>query len=552
MSEKSAHLNSLPWTGERMIPFEADTVTEFFHWQRYLYFQPWYENRVVVDAASGEGYGTAYAAQFAKSGAGIDLSAEAVRHADAKYLKASFSVGDVCDVDYSGAEVVLSFETIEHLPEPGRFLDRLSLCPGAIVISTPNRLNHSPGNRLGDKPLNEHHVVEWTPSEFAELIAQHFPGRRIRMLSQENRFPGLIREGLEDSAKYAIAVVDGGELPNWPRIGISMPTCNGGQRVQDAIYNMARFYPGELEVAVVANGSSADTLSALQNMKAAWPHIVHIAALERNLGYGQGANRGLDLLTQRGGFDLFGVSNDDVIPSVMCLTELTRGLATLQRAGRNPGAIGPVSNSVNGCQCVEIGGFQTYREMMERASAHERAHHSELVETPQLRGLFFLATPECLSAIGGFDPIFGLGNFEDDDWNVRSKLAGFSLWIAPGAFLYHAGSTTFKELGLNYGQNIDRNLKLFLEKWGVPSHAEAMSLNRCPGNVPIFTPLEATAPSSGFRMTFGLEEVDLVYQATDTEFAAAVMLALNGKPRDRRLEILNMLDLVPKAYRCAA
>jgi hypothetical protein len=107
-------------------------------------------------------------------------------------------------------------------------------------------------------------------------------------------------------------------------------------------------------------------------------------------------------------------------------------------------------------------------------------------------------------------------------------------------------------LGLNYSQNIDRNLKLLIEKWKTETHAEAMSLLTCPCDVPVFSPLDAAAPFSGFRMTFGNEDVDLVYQASDTEFAAAVMLAVQGKPRDRRLEILNLLDLVPKPSRCAA
>ncbi len=535
-----------------MIPFEADPITEFFHWQRYLYFQPWYVDAKVIDAASGEGYGLGYAAQFAKEAIGFDLSTEAVSFSAAKYGQARFFAGDVCEIDYSQADLVTSFETIEHLPDPAKFLARLSRCPGRIVISTPNRLNHSPGNQLGDKPLNPFHTIEWTPSEFAELIGRHFPDRQVRMLSQENRFPGLIREGLDENAKYAIAVIGEGELPSWPRIGLSMPTCNGSQRAQDAIYNLARFYPGELEVALVANGSHASTLTDLRNLRAAWPHILHVIELERNMGYGQGANLGLDLLAQKGGFDLYGVSNDDVIPAIQCLTTLTTKLQELQRQGHRPGAIGPVSNSVNGAQCVDIGAFGSYREMMELANLHERTHHSQLVEAQQVRGLFFLTTPQCLQAIGGFDPIFGLGNFEDDDWNIRAKLAGFTLWIAGGAFLYHAGSSTFKELGLNYSQNIDRNLKLLIEKWKTETHAEAMSLLTCPCDVPVFSPLDAAAPFSGFRMTFGNEDVDLVYQASDTEFAAAVMLAVQGKPRDRRLEILNLLDLVPKPSRCAA
>ena len=37
-----------------MIPHEADPATVLFHWQRYLYFRPWYVGKKVIDAASGE------------------------------------------------------------------------------------------------------------------------------------------------------------------------------------------------------------------------------------------------------------------------------------------------------------------------------------------------------------------------------------------------------------------------------------------------------------------------------------------------------------------
>jgi GT2 family glycosyltransferase len=542
---------ALPWTGERMIPFEADPVTEFFHWQRYLFFKPWYAGAEVIDAASGEGYGLGFAAKFAANAKGFDVSREAVRHATQKYPNASFEVLDVCEADYSAADLVLSFETIEHLADPERFLSRLSNCSGRIVISTPNRLNHSPGNRLTDRPLNKFHNVEWTPSEFEALIHVHFGGRQIRMLSQEDRFPGLIREGLDDSAKYAIAVIGEGDLPQWPRLGISMPTCNGTQRTQDAIYNFCRFYPGEIEFAVVANGSTSATVAHLEDLEKTWPHIVQLVKSPVNLGYGKGANLGLDLLSKTGGFDLFGVSNDDVIASIQCLTSLVCSLESLKSDGLNPGMIGPASNSVNGSQWVDIGTFSSYREMMERAEIFSLNFQAMPTQAIQVRGLFFLTTPECLATVGGFDPIFGLGNFEDDDWNVRARLAGFSLWVDKGAFLYHAGSSTFNDLGLDYAQNIDRNLKLFLEKWASESHGQAMERANIPPNVVLYRSLDADAPYSGFSMRIGCEEVDLVHQATETEFAAAVMLAARSHSRDVRAEILNILRFPTSSERAA-
>ena len=91
-----------------MIPNLADPATELFHWQRYLYFRPWYAGKRVIDAASGEGYGTAYAATFASEATGFDIGADAVAHARRKYDYAQFKLKDVCEVDYSAADLVVT------------------------------------------------------------------------------------------------------------------------------------------------------------------------------------------------------------------------------------------------------------------------------------------------------------------------------------------------------------------------------------------------------------------------------------------------------------
>src|SRR5579859_2896391 len=135
----------LPWTGERMVPTASDGATEMYHWQRYLFFRSWYSEANVVDAASGEGYGTGYVGTFARKATGLDVSHEAIDHASKRYPHAGFRLADVCEADYSTADLVLSFETIEHLPDPTRFLKALTSCKGRIVISTPNRATHSPG-----------------------------------------------------------------------------------------------------------------------------------------------------------------------------------------------------------------------------------------------------------------------------------------------------------------------------------------------------------------------------------------------------------------------
>lgn len=530
----------LAWTGERMVPHASDAATELFHWQRYLYFQPWYDDAKVIDAASGEGYGTNYAAIYARQALGIDLSDEAISYAKERYPDVEYVIGDVTTAEYSHADLVTSFETIEHLPDPKAFLQALTACKGRIVISTPNRKTHSPGNNLEDKPLNQFHTIEWTPNEFAALIQESFPDRQVRFLSQEGRWPGLIREGLDDEAMYCIAVIGDGELPKWPRLGFAMPTVDNSSQAIDTMTYLTRYYPGEIVFSVVANGTSEEHLERLRQLRDSAPYMVHLIEEPTNLGYGRGVNKGLDHLWQNEWCDYFGVINDDIIPSVGCTIELVRAFQQLEAMDMKPGLIGPVSNNVNGRQHVDIGSFGNLAGMMYRAERHLWLHHSSASRHFQLRGLYLLIHPDCLSELGGFDPRFGLGNFEDDDYNLRAKLAGFSMWIADGAFLFHHGSQTFQNLDLNYAGTIDRNQQVFQWKWDIEHPEDWPYLNEAPEGVSLFVPLTSTHSPEFSVVINGKETVDLINQASDMEFAAWVYERLRHRPRHFRREVVSL------------
>lgn len=541
-----------------MVPGRSDAATELFHWQRYLYFQPWYRDIKVVDAAGGEGYGANFASIYATQATGIDVSEEAVKHATERYPEVAFQVADVCNYDYSDADLVTSFETIEHLPDPRAFLEALKTCKGTIVISTPNRKTHSPGNSLESKPLNPYHTIEWTPNEFAQLIQTTFEGRTVRFLSQEARWPGLIREGLDDEAMYCIAVIGDAELPKWPRLGLTIPTCQNSSQVIDAVTHLSRFYPGEMEFAIVSNGCSEDHRANLRKLRDSAPYMFHLIESDENLGYGRGANLGFNFLWQESWFDYFGVVNDDVIPAVACTIEMVNAMGALQGLGHKPGMIGPMSNRIHGRQFVEIGGFQETIGMNYRAERFHRAHHSSATEHAQVRGLYLLIHPDCLNEIGGFDPRFGLGNFEDDDYNLRAKLAGFSCWIADGAFLYHHGSTTFQKLELNYQGTIDRNREIFQWKWDLANIDEwpNMTLADLPEEQQVsrtwFIPLLKEAEHEFSVNINGRETVDLIHQASDTEFAAWVYERMRHRPRDFRREIVKIFTETPVRQSVAA
>lgn len=162
----------LPLTGERTVP---DVEIENYWFQRhvvaYCHAATRSVGRRVVDAGSGEGYGSAMLGQVAASVTGIELVQPVVDHARRTYPDQAFVTADICDTGLpdAGTDVVVNLQVIEHLPDVGRFLaeTRRILRPGGqLVVATPNRLTFTPHSH---QPTNIFHVEEFTA---AELLAR--------------------------------------------------------------------------------------------------------------------------------------------------------------------------------------------------------------------------------------------------------------------------------------------------------------------------------------------------------------------------------------------
>lgn len=200
----------MEFTGERFVPgLKLGEEIEAEHYLRYHAVGEAVRGKIVLDAASGEGYGSALLARTAARVTGVELSAEAVAHArgryrlgNLEYLEGSISALPVPD---RSVEVLVSFETIEHVdgPAQARFLEEIGrvLVPsGVLIISTPERRVYSeiPGYR------NEYHVQEFSREEFQAFLRQRFG--QVTLFDQQCETAYTIRR--EDSA--ALRVVAGG------------------------------------------------------------------------------------------------------------------------------------------------------------------------------------------------------------------------------------------------------------------------------------------------------------------------------------------------------
>ncbi|HMO35364.1 MAG TPA: hypothetical protein PKA06_04920, partial [Gemmatales bacterium] len=71
------------------------------------------------------------------------------------------------------------------------------------------------------------------------------------------------------------------------------------------------------------------------------------------------------------------------------------------------------------------------------------------MEVERLSGFCLLIPKPVLQSVGLLDERFGLGFFEDDDWGIRVRQAGYRLLIALDTYIHHWGSQTFRGLGIS-------------------------------------------------------------------------------------------------------
>lgn len=174
--------SDLTFTGERFLPACAGEIA-YEHWHRYAFARRYADGLKVLDAACGEGYGTALLGTKAAEAVGVDIDADSIKHAQATYTseRIRFVEGSCIDLPFSDAsfDAVVSFETVEHLAaaDQPRMLGEFArvLKPdGVLIISSPNKRVYSDARAY----VNEFHRHELYRDGLATLLGKDFPAQR--------------------------------------------------------------------------------------------------------------------------------------------------------------------------------------------------------------------------------------------------------------------------------------------------------------------------------------------------------------------------------------
>ncbi len=231
-------------TGERYLPQDTGEI-QLEHLHRYAAARALASGKRVIDVACGEGYGSKYLGEVAMSVLGVDVDLHAVEHAKSLYTteNVSFSVGDAAGIPApdNSADLVVSFETIEHISNPWDLVQeakRVLNESGLFIVSTPNPIEYTilPGYS------NPFHINELRLGKFVELLEEsfenvHIYGQRCSLVSLLFDF-----DAQEDGVLGTYADRSGASNPlasSRPVYFVALASNNPLPRLEDSVFSLS-------------------------------------------------------------------------------------------------------------------------------------------------------------------------------------------------------------------------------------------------------------------------------------------------------------------------
>lgn len=215
-------------------------------------------------------------------------------------------------------------------------------------------------------------------------------------------------------------------------------------------------YPN-FEVIVVDNASSDGTREFLHSFEAEHKHI-QILCNAKNEGFACANNQGI----ARAQGDLIVLLNNDTVVTRVWLSRLISYLRD-----EEVGLVGPVANGIWNKARVEMP-FTDLSALDRLAMKFAGEGPNRLTPIKMLAMYCVVGRRRVFQQIGPLDEQFGIGMFEDDDYSLRMRQAGYKIAVAEDVFIHHFGQSGFRLLGdERYLALLLENRQKFEAKWNI-------------------------------------------------------------------------------------
>ncbi len=231
---------------------------------------------------------------------------------------------------------------------------------------------------------------------------------------------------------------------NYPKISIIILNWNGLKYTIECLESLKKSTYPNYEVIVVDNGSKGNDADILEEKYRGYITLIRI---KENLGWFGGTNIAIKQIVSQGESDYVLLLNND--------TKIIQEdwLEKLVKVGEKEENIGIV-----GCTLLfpsgkfQLGGrilktpFQFHFITGIFSEVNISDNVKNFIEVDVVEGACFMIKKKVIDKIGLFDENFGAGNYEDGNYQIRAKRAGFKVIYVPDIKIIHHGSACLKKL----------------------------------------------------------------------------------------------------------
>ena len=249
--------------------------------------------------------------------------------------------------------------------------------------------------------------------------------------------------------------------PAAPHVTIVLLNLNREADTLECLDSVARMTYPSFSVVVVDNGSTDGSPDAIEG----WGREnlpLELIRNDKNLGFAGGSNQGMRHALAAGTDYVFLLNNDTVVdPDVLDLL-----VRAAERSG-DIGMVGPKIYQYGKGNTLDSAGTRTIpwlaQGFLVGHGEEDRGQYDATAEMPYITGTALLVKPAVMEKAGLMDEDY-FCYFEDFDWAMEAREAGYRLFLEPGAVVRHKGSRTAGLHSPFYVRHMVRSRILFARK----------------------------------------------------------------------------------------
>lgn len=262
--------------------------------------------------------------------------------------------------------------------------------------------------------------------------------RRMGNVMEEGKQHGTHRMRLRESERNPAAGLAQLSARRAPRVAIVIVVWNGIDDTLECLRSLAAD-PCIGKFLILVDNGSVD--GSAEKVRLAWPGV-HLVKLKSNLGFTGGNNAGIRRALELGAEYVFLLNNDTTVEPA-ALGELLK-VAESEPAGAifapvthyydSPGEIWFSGARLRLCRGEAVHDFRVKPEVKSRPYT-----------SPWVTGCAMLVRVSAVEHVGVFDDRFFL-SWEDVDWCIRMRGAGWGIWVVPASRIFHKCSRATQRL----------------------------------------------------------------------------------------------------------